>query len=261
MDENVKDNKVVDFPVKENVNSKSELNNEEKDKVPEQIKLAELVNVASRFVQGKTSVEELDELGNRMTIRNYIPILDKMRLIMAIIFKFNAEDVEMHEIRVINMERELFFDVLLGGYALIDVNDPDLRTYQSYDLLYPLFANFILQYCKDDYNKIVKMIEDSLNIYAMQDLDSLFNNVDYKALKESAKQHEELIEKLEKNKEMVANLRRIMDVTDPNTKKVLDNISEIANEEAKQSLSELTEQSKKETKPKSTRGRKKKTEE
>ena len=105
------------------------------------------------------------------------------------------------------------------------------------------------------------MIEDSLNIYAMQDLDSLFNNVDYKALKESAKQHEELIEKLEKNKEMVANLRRIMDATDPNTKKVLDNISEIANEEAKQSLSELTEQSKKETKPKSTRGRKKKTEE
>lgn len=144
MDENVKDNKVVDFPVKENVNSKSEQKNEEKDKTPEQIKLAELVNVASRFVQGKSSVEELDELGNRMTIRNYIPILDKMRLIMAIIFKFNAEDVEMHEIRVINMERELFFDVLLGGYALIDVNDPDLRTYQSYDLLYPLFANFIL---------------------------------------------------------------------------------------------------------------------
>lgn len=255
MDENVKDNKVVDFPVKENINPENETEN----KIPEQIKLAELVNVASRFVQGKTSVEELDELGNRMTIRNYIPILDKMRLIMAIIFKFNAEDVEMHEIRVINMERELFFDVLLGGYALIDVNDPDLRTYQSYDLLYPLFANFILQYCKDDYNKITNMIEDSLNIYAMQDLDSLFNNVDYKALKESAKQHEELLKKLEQDKEMVANLRRIMDATDPNTKKVLDNISEIANEEAKQSLSELTEQSKKETKPKSTRGRKKKT--
>jgi hypothetical protein len=244
MDENVKDNKVVDFPVKENVNSKSEQNNEEKDKTPEQIKLAELVNVASRFVQGKTSVEELDELGNRMTIRNYIPILDKMRLIMAIIFKFNAEDVEMHEIRVINMERELFFDVLLGGYALIDVNDPDLRTYQSYDLLYPLFANFILQYCKDDYNKTVKMIEDSLNIYAMQDLDSLFNNVDYKALKETAKQHEELLKSFEKNKKLVADLRKIYEAENPNGVKVLDAVSETiqreANEEAKQKLSNTT---------------------
>ena len=244
MDENVKDNKVVDFPVKENVNSKSELNNEEKDKVPEQIKLAELVNVASRFVQGKTSVEELDELGNRMTIRNYIPILDKMRLIMVIIFKFNAEDVEMHEIRVINMERELFFDVLLGGYALIDVNDSDLRTYQSYDLLYPLFANFILQYCKDDYNKTVKMIEDSLNIYAMQDLDSLFNNVDYKALKETAKQHEELLKSFEKNKKLVADLRKIYEAENPNGVKVLDAVSETiqreANEEAKQKLSNTT---------------------
>ena len=244
MDENVKDNKVVDFPVKENVNSKSEQKNEEKDKTPEQIKLAELVNVASRFVQGKSSVEELDELGNRMTIRNYIPILDKMRLIMAIIFKFNAEDVEMHEIRVINMERELFFDVLLGGYALIDVNDPDLRTYQSYDLLYPLFANFILQYCKDDYNKIVKMIEDSLNIYAMQDLDSLFNNVDYKALKETAKQHEELLKSFEKNKKLVADLRKIYEAENPNGVKVLDAVSETiqreANEEAKQKISNTT---------------------
>lgn len=244
MDENVKDNKVVDFPVKENVNSNSEPNNEENGKAPKQIKLAELVNVASRFVQGKTSVEELDELGNRMTIRNYIPILDKMRLIMAIIFKFNAEEVEMHEIRVINMERELFFDVLLGGYALIDVNDPDLRTYQSYDLLYPLFANFILQYCKDDYSKIVKMIEDSLNIYAMKDLDSLFNNVDYKALKETAKQHEELLKSFEKNKKLVADLRKIYEAENPDGVKVLDAVSETiqreANEEAKQKLSNTT---------------------
>lgn len=240
MDENVKDNKIVDFPVKENTNPENETEN----KIPEQIKLAELVNVASRFVQGKTSVEELDELGNRMTIRNYIPILDKMRLIMAIIFKFNAEEVEMHEIRVINMERELFFDVLLGGYALIDVNDPDLRTYQSYDLLYPLFANFILQYCKDDYSKIVKMIEDSLNIYAMQDLDSLFNNVDYKALKESAKQHEELLKSFEKNKKLVADLRKIYEAENPDGVKVLDAVSETiqreANEEAKQKLSNTT---------------------
>lgn len=240
MDENVKDNKVVDFPVKENINSE----NESENKIPEQIKLAELVNVASRFVQGKTSVEELDELGNRMTIRNYIPILDKMRLIMAIIFKFNAEEVEMHEIRVINMERELFFDVLLGGYALIDVNDLDLRTYQSYDLLYPLFANFILQYCKDDYSKIVKMIEDSLNIYAMQDLDSLFNSVDYKALKETAKQHEELLKSFEKNKKLVADLRKIYEGENPDGVKVLDAVSETiqreANEEAKQKLSNTT---------------------
>lgn len=240
MDENVKDNKVVDFPVKENTNPENETEN----KIPEQIKLAELVNVASRFVQGKTSVEELDELGNRMTIRNYIPILDKMRLIMAIIFKFNAEEVEMHEIRVINMERELFFDVLLGGYALIDVNDPDLRTYQSYDLLYPLFANFILQYCKDDYSKIVKMIEDSLNIYAMQDLDSLFNSVDYKALKETAKQHEELLKSFEKNKKLVADLRKIYEGENPDGVKVLDAVSETiqreANEEAKQKLSNTT---------------------
>lgn len=256
MSENVKDiknNKVVDFPMADN---------KEENKAPEQIKLAEMVNLGSRFAQGKATVDELDEFGNRMTIRSYIPILEKMRLIMAIIFKFNSEDVEMHEIRVINMERELFFDVLLGGYALIDVADPDMRTYQSYDVLYPLFANYILQYCKDDYNKIVKMIEDSLNIYAMKDLDSLLGNVDYQALKESAKQHEKLLEKLEKNKKMVADLRKIMETNDPKTKQIMDNLSEIAekeaNEEAKKvlSVSNMTISEK----PKAKRGRKKKSE-
>ena len=242
MSENVKDNKnnkVVDFPATDN----KETTNKEENKVPEQIKLAEMVNLGSRFAQGKATVDELDEFGNRMTIRSYIPILEKMRLIMAIIFKFNSEDVEMHEIRVINMERELFFDVLLGGYALVDVTDPDMRTYQSYDVLYPLFANYILQYCKDDYNKIVKMIEDSLNIYAMKDLDSLLGNIDYQALKESAKQHEELLEKLEKNKKMVADLRKIVESENPNGKEILEAVSNTlqkeANEAAKKKLGDI----------------------
>lgn len=236
MSENVKDNKnkVVEFPTPDT---------KEENKVPEQIKLAEMVNLGSRFAQGKATVDELDEFGNRMTIRSYIPILEKMRLIMAIIFKFNSEDVEMHEIRVINMERELFFDVLLGGYALIDVADPDMRTYQSYDVLYPLFANYILQYCKDDYNKIVKMIEDSLNIYAMKDLDSLLGNIDYQALKESAKQHEELLEKLEKNKKMVADLRKIIESENPNGEEILEAVSNTlqkeANEAAKKKLGDI----------------------
>lgn len=244
MSENVKDikkdnNKVVDFPTTDN----KEVTNKDENKVPEQIKLAEMVNLGSRFAQGKATVDELDEFGNRMTIRSYIPILEKMRLIMAIIFKFNSEDVEMHEIRVINMERELFFDVLLGGYALIDVTDPDMRTYQSYDVLYPLFANYILQYCKDDYNKIVKMIEDSLNIYAMKDLDSLLGNIDYQALKESAKQHEELLKKLEKNKNMVADLRKIVELENPNGKEILEAVSNTlqkeANEAAKKKLGDI----------------------
>lgn len=244
MSENIKDvkdtknKKVIEFPSSEQDNSTA----------PEQIKLAELVNVASRFVQGKAKIEELDEIGNKMTIRNYIPILDKMRLISALIFKFNAEDVEMHEIRVINMERELFFEVLLGGYALIDVKDPDLRTYQSYDLLYPLFANYILQYCKDDYNKITKMIEDSLNVYAMQDLDSLFNNVDYRSLRETARQHEELLKKFEKNKKLVADLRKIYEIEKPDSVAVLDAVSKSiqqeANEEAKQKLSSFPDKKK-----------------
>ena len=128
---------------------------------------------------------------------------------MTLIFDMNNQDVEMEEIRVVSLRKNMFFNVLLAEYAMIDVSNKDLQTYQTYDLLYPIFAPFILQYCEKDYNEMKEMIQESLNIYAIKDLDSLLSNINYQALAESAKKNEELLNKMASDKEALKEIREL----------------------------------------------------
>lgn len=190
--------------------------------------LEELVKTSVDYVHGKVKEQTLDELGQKMTIRGYMPILEKLRYMMSIIFNMNAMDTEVEEVRIISMQKDLFFNVLLAGYGLVDVSNEELKTYESYDLLYPLFAPYILQYCEHDYKQLVDMIEKSLNIYNMKELDSLFASVNYQALKDAQAENVKLMESLEKNKEVLAELRKAYELTHPNLKGVYEAVEKAA---------------------------------
>lgn len=206
--------------------TENEQKNEEK---VEKITLEELIYNASKIVSDKIKEEELNKLGNKLIIRTYLPILEKMRVMMTLIFDMNNQDVEMEEIRVVSLKKNMFFNVLLGEYAMIDVSNKDLQTYQSYDLLYPIFAPFILQYCEKDYNEMKEMIRESLNIYAMKDLDSLLNNIDYQSLAESAKKNEELLEKMKNDKDTLKEIRELYEALEKsqNNDKAMETINKL----------------------------------
>lgn len=192
------------------------------------LQLAELINEAAKFRKGEIELSDLDELGERMTIRTYIPMLEKLSLVMLIVFNMGQEDTNVNEVRIAKREKDLFFEVLLGAYALVDVTELNLKTYESYDLLYPIFGEYILQYCRKDYEQIVGMIKDSLNIYHMQELSELFDTIDYKKLQEASEQHEKLFQQLEDSKELVANLREMYGLANPAIKQTYESIEKVA---------------------------------
>ena len=192
------------------------------------LQLAELINEAAKFRKGEIELSDLDELGERMTIRTYIPMLEKLSLVMLIVFNMGQEDTNINEVRIAKREKDLFFEVLLGAYALVDVTELSLKTYESYDLLYPIFGEYILQYCRKDYEQIVGMIKDSLNIYHMQELSELFDTIDYKKLQEASEQHEKLLQQLEDSKELVANLREMYGLANPALKQTYESIEKVA---------------------------------
>lgn len=198
--------------------------------------LEELVKTSVDYVHGKVKEQTLDELGQKMTIRGYMPILEKLQYMMSIIFNMNAMDTEVEEVRIISMQKDLFFNVLLAGYGLVDVSNEELKTYESYDLLYPLFAPYILQYCEHDYKQLVDMIEKSLNIYNMKELDSLFSSVNYQALKDAQAENVKLMESLEKNKEILAELRKVYELTHPNLKGVYEAVEKAALKEVNDTM-------------------------
>lgn len=224
--------------------------------------LSYYVNVVTKFIRGKATVDDLNELGNQMTIREYIPMKEKFRLIAMIVFKMNNESDDMAETAIIAKEKDLFFDVLLTAYCGINCENQDLKTYATYDLLYPVISKYVLQFCGDDYNKLVEMLDSSLNIYHMKELTELMESVDYEEIKKATKANEELLKKFYEEKEALEKLKEILLATDDNARKIVDYAKNEAVVEAGKKLAgekeEKTVGTTEEVKPKKKAGRPKK---
>lgn len=228
-----------------NSRKKLEITPEELEKAREKLKnkdrkinLAELVNSTVDFIRGDITADEFAKVGDKIVIRDYIPILDKYRIMAKLIFNMNQNTMEQEELMIVGLEKDLFFEVLLGEYALVDVSDDGLQTYYNYDLLYPIFMPYILQYCYVDYQKLVNMINKSLDLAHIKELSKILDSVDYNELKQRTKENRELMESLEKNKELVANLKEILKTTNPMSEAIIEGVKGMALDEANKVVSE-----------------------
>ena len=228
-----------------NSRKKLEISPEELERAREKLKnkdrkinLAELVNSTVDFIRGDITADEFAKVGDKIVIRDYIPILDKYRIMAKLIFNMNQNTMEQEELMIVGLEKDLFFEVLLGEYALVDVSDDGLQTYYNYDLLYPIFMPYILQYCYADYQKLVDMINKSLDLAHIKELSKILDSVDYNELKQRTKENRELMESLEKNKELVANLKEILKTTNPMSEAIIEGVKGMALDEANKVVSE-----------------------
>ena len=131
------------------------------------------------------------------------------------------------------MYKNIFFYILLGGYAFVDCKDKDLITIENYDLLYPIFASFIRSFCEEDYKMVIEMLHDSINLYNINNLVETAEAIDVEELHKAAEESQKLIEDLAKNKQLVEALKDIMIANDSNTALVIDELNKIASEKIK----------------------------
>lgn len=244
--------KVIDFPTLPSEDENPKVDTVGQDEEVELIKLEELIVSATKYTETISTfdndedrdafVTQQNELANRFVIRTYIPMLEKMRLMMAAVFNMQNVDMETEEVRVLTLEKNLFFNVLLGAYANVDVSNFDLQTYASYDLLYPLYSKFILQFCAEDYAKFEEMLDRTINFYNIKEFMNLGDKLDYKALQDAADQNAKMLETLEKDRETIKELKEIFAATNPANQKVVEDIQRIANEEATKALQEQKEE-------------------
>ena len=198
---------------REKAEAEREAAEKEKAEKREKLTLAYLINETYKFVRKEISLEEFNNLGEQIDVLGYIPILSKMRIVMSFIYDIQHLDSEVHELNILEIQKKLFFEVLLKEYASIDISDDTLVNYSSYDLLYPLFYPYIIQYCGADYNSIVKMIDDSLNLYNLQELVELLNSADYSKIEEQAKTMRKLINTLNADKGLISDIKDIVVTT------------------------------------------------
>lgn len=213
---------VIDFPNQSEVESKeTEMKSED---VGKSMTLSYLIKKVAEYQEGKISLEDLDELGKEISIRAYLPLIDKMTCVLALVSGMQYNTAETYEVKIVEMYKEMFFSVLLGKYGMIDVSDRTLYTYSNYDLLYPIIGKFLLAYCKDDYEMIEKMIKDSMNYYGLTSITDAVGAIDMEELKKNTDSNEKFIKGLEQNKDLIHDLKEIMVFNDSTTKKFVDTV-------------------------------------
>lgn len=222
---------VIDFPNQPEIESK-DTESEFKD-VGKSMTLSYLVQKVTEYQEGKISLEDLDELGKEISIRAYLPLIDKMTCVLALVSGMQYSTAETYEVKIVEMYKEMFFSVLLGKYGMIDVSDRTLYTYSNYDLLYPIIGKFLLAYCKDDYEMIEKMIKDSMNYYGLTSITDAVGAIDMEELKKNTDSNEKFIKGLEQNKDLIHDLKEIMVFNDGTTKKFVDTVRKGALESKK----------------------------
>lgn len=213
-----------------NLGADGKINNDSSVQV---ITLKDCIDIVNGFIEGKVSADELEEFGNRMTIRSYIPLLEKMSILMQILIKHNVSAVESVEIKMAELYKDIFFTVVLGSYGLIkidafDVESNSLMTYENYDKLFPIFNQYILTYCKDDYKVFISMLKDCINFNGIMDIVDALGNIDSDKIAENVQINKELIENLGENKELIKDMKDIILATDGNVTKIAQGIKQVA---------------------------------
>lgn len=202
------------------------------------IKLEEIIKLVDGFLKGEVSAEEMADYGANMSIRAYLPLLDKMKIVIALSTKYIYSDAELNEVRVAELYRDLFFYGLLAPYGNVDCNDISLITFANYDKLFPIFYPFLLSYCESDYKVLKEYLHDTLDSYATRDFIEAVNGISAEALAEATKENNKMMRELEDNKDLIRDLKEIAAMNNPITKKVVEELKNISLEKANQSKKE-----------------------
>lgn len=193
------------------------------------VTLRECVEVVKRFEKGEATQEDLKKLGDRINVRMYVPMLEKLSSIMRLLLQYEITDVDSTEIKFVEFYRNIFFYVELQLYAQIDLDgQADLINYETYDALYPIFHPFVKSYCEDDLKTYKEMVHDCISFNGIVDIANALGDIDFNNLKEQAESNAKLVESLKESKDLVKDLKEIYFANDSITKNLVKDIKDMA---------------------------------
>lgn len=201
------------------------------------VALEDCVNITNKYLKGEITDDDFNVFGSKMNIRMYLPILEKMQLIMRILATTQiSQNVVNPEIITAEMYKNIFYTVILGAYGQIELGEKDIQTYDNYDLLFPLFEPFIMQYAKKDFKVFKNMLNDSMGLYSLTNISNTMDNINMDELKKVSRENRELIRNIESKEKLISDLKDIMSMNDPTIKKVVDELKAISIEDINEKL-------------------------
>ena len=192
------------------------------------MKLKEILNVCDAFVkkpEDEAAVKAYNDMLQGLVIRAYLPMQEKVIALVRMIMD-SDKDIDVPEtFFTAGLEIACCFDGLLS-YVNIDPEvNLEIKNYENYDLIYQSgLADYILEYCGKDYERLVRMMERTLSYQNLTELIQSIREINVGGLSEAAEKIREIKDEIDP--EVIRNIADIARMNNPalnNLKNTIDN--------------------------------------
>ena len=177
----------------------------------EKIEFLEFIEACTGFInnpEDEEAVKKYNEMQNKLVVKSYLPIGDKTLVLYRMVIDSDKSINLPASVFTTGLELAALFNGLLA-YTNVDNNVPlQYKIYETYDVIYQSgMADYILSFCQNDYNRLMKMMERTLEYSNLIEFVNTVKNMDTKEIQK-----------------LIAEVKTLQQTIDPDTLKNLSTI-------------------------------------
>lgn len=180
--------------------------------------LQEVLKVCADFIsapEDKEKVAAYNDMCQNLVIKSYMPMQEKVIAIVRIVLDSDKDYDMPATFFMAGVEIASLFDGLISYTNLEQNLTIDDKNYENYDLLYQSgFADYILQFCQRDYDRLIHMIERTMSFENLNELTSSMREMNVGALEGLTNELRNC--KKDLDPEVLRNMADILRYNDPN---------------------------------------------
>lgn len=204
------------------------------------MKLQEILNICDAFIKNsedEATIKAYNDMLQKLVVRAYLPMQEKVIALVRMIMD-SDKDIDVPEtFFTAGLEIACCFDGLLS-YVNIDPEvNLEIKNYENYDLIYQSgLADYILEYCGKDYERLVRMMERTLSYQNLTELIQSIREINVGGLSEATERIRNLKDEIDP--EVIKNIADIARMNDPALNNLKDTIDKEAIDKAFKEKSE-----------------------
>lgn len=191
----------------------------------ETIPFENVLQICGAFISSPSSETQqaLEDLKKKIKIRHYLPMQDKIVALYRVVADTNRPIDTASSIFTANMELAFFFDGLLAYTNIESLVTSEVKTYEVYDIFYQSgLADFILQYCSHDYDRLVRLLERSISYENLRQMLDSLESINSTPIQQALSELKGLEKSLDP--EVIKNLADIVKFNDPTLYELKDSV-------------------------------------
>ena len=198
----------------------------EKESIFKQYELYEILSVASEWAENpedKDAQAALSNILNSLVVRDYMPLKLKENCLKRALIDIKSNEFS-GSVLASQYEISIFFNCLLPYIVNLNIEiDGLFKDYEFYDLLHICgLTEYILSFCKKDYEVLVHMAERMISFENMKDLSTIIDKASPDAINQLIDEFKKF--KTDTSPEMLKTYGDILASGDPMFKRAKDAI-------------------------------------